>query len=421
MAADQGLKTFSYIAVSDNGTRVEDTMQATAEADVISALHRAGYTPLQVRQSSLLGGITLQGAWALLNKKDARLKTQALSAFTRQFHQMLKAGIPVAAAVASLADDQSDDRVAEMLRTIADRMVSGSPLSKAFEGYPKAFDDIFLAYMAAAEESGDLVEVTRRLSLIIDKRAEIQRKVKGVTMYPALVSSAVVLMLAGIIMFLVPQYSEIYSTFDAKLPAPTQWVITLSKIFPMVALVVGGLVFAFVMWNRSQQDNFEFGRRFDRVRFKVPVLGKMFHKLALMRFTNTAGGAIIAGVQTFDALDLAGRASGSRWIRGVVPQMQEAVRSGRQLSTALSDNPDLFPGNVRKMVSTGEETGELGNMLASSGDALEDEVDVVISTMSAKLEVALLAFMGLSVGAILIALYLPILSLTTTVSSGYGF
>lgn len=416
------LKAFSYVAISEAGTRVQDTMQATSESDVITALHRAGYTPLSVKEHSMLrGGLSLQGLWAVLNKHEPRFKTQQLSAFTRQLHQMLKAGISISASLNSLAEDQKDEAISEMLHTIAERLTSGSSVSAAFEGFPKAFDHIFLAYMQAAEESGDLVEVTSRLVQIVDKRAEIQRKVKGVTMYPILVGAAVLMMLAAIIMFLVPRYAGIYKSFGAKLPAPTLFLVALSRVFPLVAMVIVGLGIAFVAWNKSQAENFSFGKRFDQVKFRIPIMGKLFHKLVLMRFCNTAGGANLAGVQTHDALELAGKASGSRWVRSVVPDMQDAVRSGRMVSTALVAHPDLFPANMRKMVITGEETGELGPMLASAGRALEDEIDVIIATMAAKLEVALLIFMGVSVGAVLVALYLPILSLTTTVSDGYGF
>jgi type IV pilus assembly protein PilC len=151
----------------------------------------------------------------------------------------------------------------------------------------------------------------------------------------------------------------------------------------------------------------------------MPIMGKMFKKLAVMRFCQTTGGALAAGVQTFDALDLAGRSSGSRWVRATVAPMQDAVREGRPLSTALEAHRDLYPPTVRTLVATGEATGELANMMHSSATVLEDEIDVTVSTMSAKIEVALLLFMAISVGGILVALYLPILTLTTTISESF--
>jgi len=419
---DEGFHSYDYVAIAENGTRVANTMQAESEADVVTALHRAGYVPVRVtRTSSLSQNLTLGSLGSFLNNEEPRFKTQELSAFCRQLHQMLKAGIPISSALATLAEDQPKAPVAEMLRTVSDRIVAGASLTQAFEGYPKAFDGIFLAYASAAEESGDLVEVTGRLAQIVDKRAEIQRKIKGVTMYPLLVSVAVFAMLFGIIVFLVPRFTQIYSNFGGEIPGPTQMLVSLSKVFPFITLALGGALFAFIIWNRQQQENFEFGTRYDRVKFKVPILGKLFHKMAVMRFCSTMGGAKAAGVQNFDALDLAGRASGSRWVRGLVPEMQESARGGIPMSVTLNAHPDLFPSNMRKMVSTGEETGEMATMLTSAGRAMEDEIDVLISTMSAKLEVALLMFMGFSVGGVLIALYLPILSLTSTVSKGYGF
>jgi type IV pilus assembly protein PilC len=419
----EGQKTFRYVAVSlDQGVRVEAKMKAPSEGDVSGALLRAGYVPLEVEQTASVGfDSSLAEIRQALGNTEPKMKTQELAQFTRQLHQLLKAGISISASVAMMADGTKDPNKQQMLRTISERLISGVPLAQAFSGFPKAFSEVFVAYMESGEKSGDLVEVTKRLANILSKRAEIQREVKAVSMYPMLVSGAIVAMLALIILFIVPQYTEIYAGFDAELPRPTQWVVSFSRIFPVFAGVVVAAVVAFVAYNKKQKDNLEFGEKFDRVKFKVPIFGKLFHKMTVYRFTSTLSGALAAGVQQYDAVALAGSASASRWVRKVVPDLQHCIQTGRTLSSGLDEHGDLFPMTMRRMTETGEAAGELVEMLENVGDALEDEIDLTISTMSAKIEVALLAFMGGSVGAILMALYLPIIQLATTAGDKYGF
>jgi type IV pilus assembly protein PilC len=417
--SNEKLIDFEYSAVSSTGQRVDDRMRAPSEEDVYSALARANYTPISVKpvSNAALGA----DVGALVGLGGAKLKVGEQAVIVHQLHQMLRAGIPIGKAVLNIAADYPKPLVADALQTVADRIASGQSLAQAFSGYPKMFNDVFVAYMAAGEDSGDLVEVTARLARILDKRAEISRKVKAVSMYPLLVSAVIVIMLAAIILIVVPQFAGIYESFDAELPAPTQMVVSLSRVFPLVMLISAVVVTAFVFWNKSKKDDLEVGERLDRIRFRLPLFGKLSKKLTLYRWSSTLAGTLGAGVLATDALDLAARSSGSRWVRATTPFLTDAVRSGRPLSSEMSEFDDLYPPMQRKMIETGEETGELARMVDNVSDSLENEVDLMIATMSAKLEVAMLMFMGASVGTILIALYLPILQLSTTLGDKYGF
>lgn len=422
MASETELKAipFRYKAIDPNGQRVEGKMIAGSEDDVLDALRRSQMLPLQVKRAdrlSLDGDIMA----VLRGTKAAKLSTGELSQFTRQLYQLLKAGIPITAAMQTMAEDPPNELVGEVFHTVADRLINGVALAEAFSGFPKVFNEVFVAYMAAGEESGNLVDATERLAAILDKRAEISRKVTAVSMYPMLVSAIIVLMIAAIIIFIVPKYVGIYESLDAQLPAPTRLVVAISTWFPLVAAAAVGAVAGFVAWNRSKRDDLELGTKIDRVKFKIPIFGRMLKELALFRFASTMGGALDSGVQTFDALALSARSSDSRWVRAVTPDLQRAVREGRPLTTAMVDHDDLFTPQIRKMISTGEETGDLGAMFANAADALRDAIDLRISTMSAKVEVALLVGMGVSVGGILAAMYLPILQLTLVAGDKYGF
>jgi type IV pilus assembly protein PilC len=228
------------------------------------------------------------------------------------------------------------------------------------------------------------------------------------------------MMVALILLFIVPKYAEIYSTLDTELPAPTQFIVLLSKWFPIVALAVIIASVAFYSFNKSKADDLVFGERLDRIKFKLPVFGKLFKRLVLYRFASTMGGAISSGVQSYDAVDLAARAAGSRWVRAVAPELRQSIQEGRPMTAAMEAHDDLFSNSMRKMVATGEETGDLATMFTNSADALREDVDLYISTMSAKIEVLMLVFMGATVGGILACLYLPILQLTATVGETQG-
>lgn len=423
MAANEPdeLKSWTYVAINDAGDRVTERMMAASEADVRSAVRANNGTPLEVRRAGQLSlNASLSDVLGRSREKEPKLSGAELAAFTRQLHQMLRAGIQISQAMQSLSEDQPKPEISKMLRTITDRLVNGEPLSNAFSGYPKAFNEVFIAYMAAGEESGELVGVCQQLARVLDKRAEITRKVKGVAMYPVLVGAAVFVMLSGIILFMVPKYADIYASLDAELPGPTQVVVSISRVFPLIVLIIGSAVTGFVVWNRKNKENLEIGEKLDRIRFKLPVFGGLFQRLSMYRFTSTAAGALAAGVSTHNALELAGKASASRWVMHSVPTLQDMIQTGRPLSQGLAEFPDLYPPLLRKMVQTGEQTGEVAQMLRNIAEATEDEIDLIISTMGAKLEVGLLLFMGVSVGSVLMALYLPILSLSTTAGQKYG-
>lgn len=419
--AESLTRTYTYTAVSDTGARISDKMAAATPEEVVETLQRAGYLPLSVsetRRFSLRG--MGSAVFERITRRTASLKASELSALTSQFHYLLKAGIAAPQAVLTLAEGESREEIAAMLREIADRMVNGVPVSEAFTGYPRCFDEVFLAYMAAGEQTGNMTETTKRLSEVIGKRAEIRRKLVEVSFYPLLVSSFIVLMLAAIILFLVPRYATIYSSFGSELPGPTRAVVSLSKIFPIVAFLIAAAVVAFVSFNRSKRDDLELGTRIDRLRFRLPLFGRLLHLLCLYRWATTVGGSIAAGVPPHVALELGGRASASRWVRASTVSFQQALLEGRPLSTEMSKYPDLYPPTVRRMVATGEETGELSEMLVNVSEALGNDTDLIVATMGAKLEVALLVFMAISVGSILIALYLPILRLTDAVGGQLG-
>lgn len=425
---------FAYEAIAPNGARIKGPkarMNAYTVDDVRRELLDQGYWPVSITE--LKGG---GGAFSLnmnIGKKGLKLKPTQLAAFARGLNQLIRAGIPIPRAIAALGEDAPEPELTEVCQDISNRIVNGSPIAEAFANHPRTFDDVFCGYLESGEKTGSLITATARLALLTEKRAQLHTKIKAVSTYPILVSIVIGLIMTAIITLLVPRFASIYAQFNSTLPAPTLALITISHHFlpltfwsgtmipipnitsPIFWLIV--IILAIRRYLKLTKDNPEVGRRVDMIRFRLPLAGKLLHLTALFRWTSTLSGALDAGVRTTEALAMAARASGSRWVKTITPDMEQAIQSGQQLSKLLGEYPKLFPANVRTMVATGETSGELTGMLDSLTSALSDEIDALVSGLSAKVEVALIMVLGACVGAMLIALYLPIIKLSSTIAN----
>lgn len=434
--APKAPQTFSYEAVSKTGQRVKAKMVATSQQAVYEALADGGWFPIKI--VAIKDGGLHTDVNDIFSNRPIKFDHRELADFSSQLHQLLKAGVPVYKALQSLGEEAEPKRM-EMCYDLADMVSSGIPLSQALESYPKVFDLIFRAYIAAGEAAGTLVETTGRLALMLDRRSKMALKIKSVTAYPKLVSIAILLIVTGIMMFLVPMYADIYSSFGAKLPAPTQALVNISNqmlpvsarvhfsfpiltevhFHPFSPLIWGPLIFVGVrLWLKKTKDDPEVGIFLDKLRYRMPIFGALNKRNSLFRWASTLSGGIESGVSMTQALELSARTSGSRWQLAILEDLQGAVRAGKPLSEGLAMHKELFPPNLRAMVATGESTGDLPVMLDSVASALDSEIDALIAGLSAKIEVALLLVMGIVVGGLLAVLYLPILNLATTVGSG---
>lgn len=432
-------KVFRYSAVSMAGVRVKSTMLAMTPMAVAEALQADGFIPLQVVATSSKGLNVDLGV--LLGGTQPRLKTLAVSALTRQLHHLLDAGLSVPKALQATAED-APPKVAAMLNDIATKVSNGIPLADAFRTYPKTFDQVFLAYLEAGELTGELVATTGLLAALLEKQAQMILKIKGVTAYPKIMSITIGILVTGILLFMVPMYERIYAGFGAQLPAATQFLVNLSRSivpieyhsfgtgFPMELLgfpypnfasptLWGGVIFvAAKIWLHKTRNNLEIGHRLDQIRYRLPLFGKLQMKLSLFRWASTMSGALSSGMQLQPALSLAAGTSGSRWQAWVLQDLQEAVGNGRQLSEVMQAHKDLYPPNLRAMIRTGEDAGELSSLLFSVSKTFNDEIDSIIAGLGAKIETALILVMGAVVGGMLAALYLPILNLALTAGTG---
>jgi type IV pilus assembly protein PilC len=409
---DETLLTFQYEAITPSGNRIKGSrarMQAYNHEMVRRELLDQGFIPISINQ------VTTTGLRRSIGNSSPKMKTSELAGFTRQLHELLRSGVPAPRAIASLAEEAPSPKLQEMCMELAGRVSSGSTLAEAFATYPRAFSSVYCAYLASGEKTGSIVEATARLAMMLERQAKIRSKVVSVITYPALVGGVILVLVAGILLFLVPQFEGIYKSFGAELPRPTQVLVAFSRKVPMLLALLAGSTFLTVsQTKRYIKKNPAFGVKLDKVRFKLPVAGKMFHRVALYRWCTTLSGSLEAGLPQTQALEIAASSSGSPWIRAVTPSMVESVSAGRPMSGLLSEHGWLFPGQVRTMISTGETSGETPRLLESASESLNNEIDAMIATMGAKIEVFLLLFLGGTVGGLLIILYLPIISLAAT-------
>lgn len=432
-------ETFTYVAVSATGQKVKNVMVAPSAGAVVTALSREGWIPLEVtpaKNQAMNLDIT-----AFITGGGVKFKWAQRSEFARRLNQMLRAGISVPKALQSLGED-APGPVAEMCNSMAEKVMAGQALSEAMAEHPRAFDDVTVAYIQAGEESGTLVQTTERLAIMLNKRAALQSKIKGVSAYPKMVGGSILVLVIGIITFLVPMYAKIYKSFNAPLPKPTLMLMWVAGHFSPIGLGKASLgsftifypsphpisigmfilliVAAVIFFRKKTKKNLEIGRKMDRILFRLPLVGALAHKQTLQRWATTLSGALASGVPITRAIDLAAMAAGSRWHQWLAPSLKDAVRTGRSMSSEISKVPELYPPNVRTMMSTGEDTGELDSMLDSVAEALDSDIDSIVAGLSAKVEVALLLVLGGVVGGLLLVLYMPILNLATTASKGLG-
>lgn len=434
MAASTSSSEFYWSGLDKDGKRVKKRkIVARSKEAVVANLSRDGAIATEVVAAGGMAGFNLSmdiGGGAV------KFKWAAKAEFARRLYQMIRAGISMPKALGEIGKDASP-KVSDMCADLAEKVSSGVMLSEAMSAYPKAFDDVFVAYVASGEQSGTLMQAMENLSLLLAKRASMAAKIKGVMAYPKMVGGAIGIMVVGILMFLVPMYAKIYKGFGAPLPSPTLFVIGISKNFVPVGLttqfgfplpyprpfaVLSVVFYLFIIWKvfrRQTRDNVDVNIFLNRIAFKVPLMGKLNHKNALFRWASTLGGALEAGVQTTQAIELAAAASGSKWMEALVPEFVEAVRSGRPLSWSTANHPKLFPSNIVTMLATGEETGEVDSMLMTVSKTLDEDIDSLVAGLSAKIEVALLLVLGVVVGGLLLVLYLPILNLAATASKGF--
>jgi type IV pilus assembly protein PilC len=339
------------------------------------------------------------------------VKPKSLQVFSRQFATMIDSGLNVVAALTILEDQTEDAYLADVIHELRTDVESGLLLSQALAKHPKVFNRLFVAMVEAGEAAGILDTVLDRVAFQIEKEMRIRRRVKGAMIYPLLVLSFAFIVLTILLMFLVPVFEDIFSQLGGELPTITQWVVTASKIlradwfiiFPAIIITVVG----FFKWKKT-----ETGRRmWDAFKLKVPMkIGDVVLKVTMARFSRTLSTLVAAGVDIIKALEITGQTAGNWVVEDALVDVRHRVREGVPIAQPLLENP-VFPPMVAHMIRIGEETGELEKMLGKIADFYEDEVDATVQSLTAIIEPIMMIAVGIMVGVIILAMYLPMFKL----------
>jgi len=386
--------TYSWEGRDRGGKILKGEMRASGEAVVQSLLRRQGIAVLKVkRQRAGLGG--------KITEKDITL-------FTRQLATMMKAGVPLLQAFDIVGKGHANPAVGRLLLDVKTEVETGSALATAFRKYPLYFDALFCNLVAAGEAAGILDGLLDRLATYKEKILAIKSKIKSALFYPISVIVVAFIITAVIMIFVIPAFKDLFSSFGADLPGPTLFVMALSDGFVKYwYLIFGGLGFGlwffFYTWKRSVKMQ----ASMDRMFLRLPVFGDIFRKATIARWTRTLATMFAAGVPLVEALDSVGGASGNYVYVQATKKIQQEVSTGTSLTTAMQ-NSNVFPSMVVQMVAIGEESGSLDAMLSKVADFYEAEVDDAVEALSSLMEPMIMVVLGTLIGGMVIAMYLPI-------------
>ena len=366
------------------------------------------------RRAILVTKIAEKTAPKMSFKFGGKVKDKEMAIFTRQFSTMIDAGLPLVQCLNILAEQSESKTLRSVTGQVARHVEAGSTLADALRRHPRTFDDLFTNLVEVGEAGGILDVVLQRLAAYIEKAAALKRKVKAAMVYPCAIIGVALLVVIFMLTFVIPTFAQMFKDLGADLPLPTKIVMMLSDfVRGYILLLIAGMIGA-VMALRSYYRT-EGGRAtIDALMLKLPVFGTLVRKVAVARFTRTLGTLVQSGVPILDGLRITARTAGNKVVEKAVLQCRAAVTEGKTLADPLRTS-GVFPPMVTQMISVGEQTGALDAMLSKIADFYDDEVDTAVSTLTSLLEPIMIVFLGVVVGGLVVAMYLPIFKLVTLV------
>ena len=399
----QEVKEFTFLWTGKNkaGKVVRGEQRATSEAVVNATLRRQGILVSKVSKQGFKGG--------------GKIVDKDIALFTRQLATMMKAGVPLLQTFDIVGRGHDNPAVGKLLLDIKSDVETGSSLSQAFRKFPLYFDQLYCNLIAAGEQAGILETLLERLATYKEKMIAIKSKIKAALFYPIAIIVVAFVITAVIMIFVIPAFKEVFKSFGADLPAPTMIVIGISDFFIAYWWAIfgglgGGIYAFFYTWKRSETMQIAF----DRLFLRMPVFGNIIRKSVIARWTRTLATMFAAGVPLVESLDSVGGAAGNYVYKIGTRQIQGEVSTGTSLTSAMQSS-ELFPNMVNQMVAIGEESGALDSMLGKVADFFEAEVDDAVEALSSLMEPIIMVVLGVLIGGMVIAMYLPIFKLGAVV------
>ncbi|MFL6588777.1 MAG: type II secretion system F family protein [Chthoniobacterales bacterium] len=401
--------TFSYQARDMSGKIVSGIQDALNEDNAVTSLMSRGLMVLSLQQKA---------AANKSRKKAWTVKETDLVLFTRQLSTMIEAGISLVQSLTALYDQCDPKRQKNLRQIISDittRVQGGETFNESIAKHPRVFDRLFVSMVKAGESGGLLAEILDRLAGFLEASARLRKKVKSAMTYPVIVICIAMAITTFLIVKVVPIFGEIFKDFGSKLPAPTQFLIDVSDFIRgewyFLVLIIGGTFFGIRTFLRSTRGK----QLWDRWKLKLPIFGPLVHKICMSRFSRTFAQLIRSGVPILEVLDIVGGASGNHVVETSINGVSSDVEKGDNLSVALSKKP-IFPPMMLRMVAAGEATGKIDTMLEKMADFWDEEIEAMLDALTSLIEPLLIVFLGVIVGGIVIAMFLPIFKLNEVVS-----
>ncbi|MBI2422071.1 MAG: type II secretion system F family protein [Candidatus Hydrogenedentes bacterium] len=405
------MPTYTYTARSRSGSKEKGTLKAADRQAATQMLLQKGLQPDKLTEKAK--GMSF-GSGVSLNK---RVKTNELLIFTRQLSTIVSAGLPLLQGLDILADQTEDPNFGAVVDAVAQDVESGETFSDALRKYPRAFPDLYVSMVRSGEASSDLDGVLLQLADYLEATEDLKRRIKSAMTYPIVAFSMILLIASGLIIFVVPQFAEIFGQFGKTLPAPTRFLIFLSNIFRTwifwISLLpsIFGIIFLVRLYGRTESGKYNI----DALKLRLPVFGNLLRKVAISRFTRTLSTLTRSGVAILQALEIVERTAGNEVFAKAIREAADSVRNGETLADPLA-RAEVFPAMVTRMIGVGEKTGALEIMLMKISDFYDSEVRALVDGLTSLIEPILIGLMGLVVGGIVIALFMPILQLSSIVS-----
>jgi type IV pilus assembly protein PilC len=404
------MNTYKYMAKDAAGQTVSGMLEGNSEAEVVDILHKKEFIVLSVEPARTMD-LAKKSA-----SREGKVKPDDIVIFSRQLATMIDSGIPLVHALGILGEQVENKALKNIVITVRKDLEEGMSFYAALAKHPHVFSELFVNMAKAGESAGMLHEVLERLASYLEKTAALSRKIRSSLVYPIVVVSMATIITGILMLKVVPTFKSIFEALGGELPLPTRILIFTSDLMRHYFLfMVGGLFllgFIFTRYIRTEKGRF----MFDTYKLKVPVLGELFKKISVARFTRTFSTLVKSGVSILNALDIVSKTAGNKVVEKAVSECTTSVREGEPIALPLSKS-GVFPPMVCRMIAVGEQTGQLEKMLSKIADFYDEQVDAATSALTSLIEPLVIAFLGVVIGGIVISLFLPIFQISRLISS----
>ncbi|MGB9734916.1 MAG: type II secretion system F family protein [bacterium] len=402
------MAVFTWEGMKRTGEIVKGNIEAQNESAVVALLRQQDIRPINIKEK--------RAAFDLgkLNLFKEKVKGKDLAVFTRQFATMIDAGLPLVQCLEILGSQQQNKTFQKTIKDIKASIEGGSTFAAALKKHPDIFDALYTNLVAAGEVGGMLDTILARLATYIEKSEKLKGRVKGAMIYPIVVLSVAVGAVAVLLLFVIPVFAKMFADVGAALPAPTQFVLDLSNFLKhyIIYMIIGIAAIYFAI--RSYYKTANGKLVIDGLLLKLPVFGELIRKNAVARFTRTLSTMISSGVPVMEGLEIVARTSGNQIIENAIMKARESIAAGKTIAEPLAQTK-VFPSMVVQMISVGEATGNMDAMLSKIADFYDEEVDAAVAAMTSLIEPLLIVFLGGVIGGLVVAMYLPIFKIASTI------